>query len=244
VARVTWQAAYLVSRKDETADAVTLVFGVPEWPGHLPGQHVDVRLTAADGYSTQRSYSIATPDRGASVHLTVQVVEDGEVSPFLARDLAIGDPVELRGPIGGWFVWRPSHVGPVLLVAGGSGVVPLMAMVRARHEAGNASPMHLVYSARSPADVLYAAELERRARLDDGLRVTLAYTRSAPAGYARAAGRIRAEELAEWAPPAGADAVTYVCGPTGFVDAVANSLVDLGHSEHSIRTERFGPSGG
>jgi ferredoxin-NADP reductase len=244
VARVTWQAAYLVSRKDETADAVTLVFGVPEWPGHLPGQHIDVRLTAADGYSTQRSYSIATPDHGGSLDLTVQVVEDGEVSPFLARDLAIGDPVELRGPIGGWFVWRPSEVGPVLLVAGGSGLVPLMAMVRARHEAGNTSPMHLVYSVRTPADGLYADELERRARLDDGLRVTTVYTRSAPAGSERPPGRLSAGELASWAFPVGSGAVTYVCGPTGFVDAVANSLVDLGHDEHSIRTERFGPSGG
>jgi ferredoxin-NADP reductase len=244
VARVTWRAAYLVSRKDETAEAVTLVFGVTDWPGHLPGQHVDVRLTAPDGYSTQRSYSIATPDHGASLDLTVQVVEDGEVSPFLARDLAIGDPVELRGPIGGWFVWRPTQVEPVLLVAGGSGLVPLMAMVRARHEEGNASPMHLVYSVRTPGDVLYAAELERRARLDDGLRVTFAYTRSAPDGSPRPAGRIRPEELAEWAPAAGSGAVSYVCGPTGFVDAVANTLVDLGHDEHSIRTERFGPTGG
>ncbi len=244
MARVTWQPAYLVSRKDESAEAVTLVFGIPEWPGHVPGQHVDVRLTAPDGYSTQRSYSIATPDHGASLDLTVQVVEDGEVSPFLAHDLAIGDPVEIRGPIGGWFVWRPAQVGPVLLVGGGSGVVPLMAMVRARHEAGNASPMHLVYSVRTPSDVLYAAELERRARLDDGLRVTMVFTRSAPEGTARAAGRVRPEELAEWAFPVGEGAVTFVCGPTGFVDAVANSLVDLGHDEHSIRTERFGPSGG
>ena len=250
MARVTWQPAYLVSRKDETAEAVTLAFGVPEWPGHLPGQHVDVRLTAADGYSTQRSYSIATPDHGGSVDLTVQVVEDGEVSPVLARDLAIGDPVEIRGPIGGWFVWPPAQAGPVLLVGGGSGVVPLMAMVRARHEAGSAAPMHLVYSVRTPADVLYAAELERRARLDDGLRVTMVFTRSAPdasagsAASARGVGRIRLDELGEWAFPVGSGAVTFVCGPTGFVDAVANSLVDLGHDEHSIKTERFGPSGG
>ena len=242
--RVTWQVAYLVSRKDETADSVTLVLGVPEWPGHLPGQHVDVRLTADDGYSTQRSYSLAAPDRGGQVELTVQVVEDGEVSPFLARDLAIGDPIELRGPIGGWFVWDPARSGAVFLLGGGSGVVPLMAMVRARHEAGSAVPMHLVYSVRSPADVLYADELARRARLGDGLTVTIAYTRSAPEGDSRGAHRVSAEELAAWAPSAGSGVATYVCGPTAFVDTMANALVDLGHDEHTIRTERFGPSGG
>ncbi len=246
MARVTWQVAYLVSHRDETPDAVTLVLGVPEWPGHLPGQHVDVRLTAPDGYSAQRSYSLAAPDRGAQVELTVQVVPDGEVSAFLARDYAVGDPVELRGPVGGWFVWRPdtdASAEPVLLVGGGSGVVPLMAMVRARHKSGSAAPMHLVYSVRTPADVLYAAELERRGRLDDGLTVTLAYTRSAPEGDARGAQRITADELAAWAPVQSGQRV-YVCGPTGFVDAVADALVDLGHDEHTIRTERFGPSGG
>ncbi|WP_076262933.1 ferredoxin reductase [Intrasporangium flavum] len=246
MARVTWQVAYLVSRKDETPDAVTLVLGVPEWPGHLPGQHVDVRLTAPDGYSAQRSYSLAAPDHGAQVELTVQVVQDGEVSSFLARDYAVGDPVEVRGPVGGWFVWSPqvgAAAAPVLLLGGGSGVVPLMAMVRARHESGSTAPMHLVYSVRTPADVLYADELERRGRLDDGLTVTVAYTRSAPPGDARGAHRITAEELAAWAPYREGQR-TYVCGPTGFVDAVADALVDLGHDEHTIRTERFGPSGG
>jgi ferredoxin-NADP reductase len=246
MARVTWQVAYLVSRRDETPDAVTLVLGVPEWPGHLPGQHVDVRLTAPDGYSAQRSYSLAAPDHGAQVELTVQVVPDGEVSSFLARDYAVGDPIEVRGPVGGWFVWRPdagASADPVLLVGGGSGVVPLMAMVRARHETGSAAPMHLVYSVRTPADVLYAAELERRARLDDGLTVTLAYTRSAVEGDPRGAHRITPDELAAWAPVRSGQRV-YVCGPTGFVDAVADTLVDLGHDEHTIRTERFGPSGG
>ena len=246
MARVTWQVAYLVSRRDETPDAVTLVLGVPEWPGHLPGQHVDVRLTAPDGYSAQRSYSLAAPDHGAQVELTVQVVQDGEVSPFLARDYAVGDPVELRGPVGGWFVWDPgadASAAPVLLVGGGSGVVPLMAMLRARHESVSPAPMHLVYSVRTPSDVLYAAELERRARLDDGLTVTVAYTRSAPEGDTRGAHRITADELAAWAPVRNGQRV-YVCGPTAFVDAVADALVDLGHDEHTIRTERFGPSGG
>jgi len=242
--RVVWRTAHLVDRRPETPDAATLVFGVPGWPGHLPGQHVDVRLTADDGYSTQRSYSLATPDHGARIELTVQVVEDGEVSPFLARDLGIGDPVELRGPVGGWFVWLPEAVAPLLLVAGGSGVVPLMAMVRARHEAGNTSAAHLVYSVRTPGDVYYAAELERRARLDDGLRVTVVHTREAPPGSTREAHRLGAAELAELAFPAEADPVNYVCGPTSFVDTIATSLVELGHSDHSIRTERFGPTGG
>jgi len=246
MATVAWQVAYLVSRRDETPEAVTLTLGVPGWPGHLPGQHVDVRLTAEDGYSTQRSYSIAAPDHGAQLELTVQVVADGEVSPFLARDLAVGDPVEVRGPVGGWFVWHPPPDGaddPVLLVGGGSGVVPLMAMVRGRHESGGRAPMNLVYSVRTPEDVLYRDELERRARLDDGLTVTIAYTRSAPESDARGARRITAGELGSWA-PARPGLRTYVCGPTGFVDAVADALVDLGHGEHTIRTERFGPSGG
>src|SRR5690349_11745048 len=143
--RLAWRRADLVDRREETPSAVTLVLGVPGWPGHLPGQHVDVRLTAGDGYSTQRSYSLAAPDHGARVELTVQVVADGEVSPFLGRDLAVGDAVELRGPIGGWFVWKPGQPQRVLLLAGGSGVVPLMAMVRARHESGSSAPMRLVY---------------------------------------------------------------------------------------------------
>src|SRR5512144_2428627 len=167
--RLTWLEARLAERRREGCSAVTLLLGVPGWPGHLPGQHVDVRLTAEDGYSTQRSYSLAAPDHGARVELTVQVVEDGEVSPFLAEDLGIGDPVELRGPVGGWFVWSPGTTGPVLLVGGGSGVVPLMAMVRARDESGSAAPFHLVYSVRSPDEVYYAAELERRLRHEDGL---------------------------------------------------------------------------
>lgn len=241
--RLMWHPTRLVDRWDETGSAVTLVFGVPGWPGHLPGQHVDVRLTAEDGYSTQRSYSLAAPDHGARVELTVQVVEDGEVSPFLAKDLGIGDPVELRGPVGGWFVWRPGTPGPVFLAGGGSGVVPLMAMVRARHEAGSAAPFHLVYSVRSPDEVYYAAELERRVRHEDGLRVTVVHSRRAPLGASRPAGRLDAAELAELAWPAGREPLNFVCGPTGFVDEIATTLVTLGHPEHRVRTERFGASG-
>lgn len=242
-ARLAWHPAHLLDRWEETAAAVTLVFGVPGWPGHLPGQHVDVRLTAEDGYSTQRSYSLAAPDHGARVELTVQVVDDGEVSPFLAKDLGIGDPVELRGPVGGWFVWRPDVPEPVLLAGGGSGVVPLMAMVRARHEAGSSAPFHLVYSVRTPDDVYFAAELDRRRRHDDGLRVTVVHSRRAPLGASRPAGRLGAAELAELAWPAEREPVNFVCGPTGFVDEVAKILVALGHPDHRVRTERFGASG-
>ncbi|MFM6850770.1 MAG: ferredoxin reductase [Terrabacter sp.] len=241
---MSWQAAHLVSRRNETAEAVTLVFGVPRWPGHLPGQHVDVRLTADDGYSTQRSYSMAAPDHGAQVELTVQVVPAGEVSPFLARDLAVGDPVELRGPIGGWFVWHPQSTRPTLLLAGGSGVVPLMAMLRARHEAGNTVPMLLVYSVRTPTDAIYADELARRAARDEGLAVKLLHTRQAPTAGGRPVGRVTREELATWVRTLGVDSDVFVCGPTGFVDAAADALVDIGVPAGLVRTERFGPSGG
>jgi len=202
-----------------------------------------VRLTAEDGYSTQRSYSLAAPHRGEQVELTVQVVPDGEVSPFLARSLAIGDPIEVRGPVGGWFVWEPDADGHVMLIGGGSGVVPLMAMARARQEAGNGSPMRLVYSVRTPQDVFYAAELERRMGHDEGLEVTVAYTRLAPAGSPRPAHRLDMAILAELAWPAESRPVNFVCGPTDFVDAMATALVELGHGEQMIRTERFGPSG-
>jgi ferredoxin-NADP reductase len=239
-ARLGWRRAELVARRDETPSAVTLVLGVPGWPGHLAGQHVDVRLTADDGYSTQRSYSVATPDHGARIELTVQVVSDGEASPFLARGLAVGDPVELRGPVGGWFVWRPGQPQRVLLLAGGSGVVPLMAMVRARHESGSGVPMHLVYSVRTPADVIYADELRQRADQDDGLRVSVVHTRQAASDPERSAHRLDAADLAVLVWPAAEDVLTFVCGPTGFVDTVADALVSLDYDGRAIRTERFG----
>jgi ferredoxin-NADP reductase len=241
--RLTWLEARLAERRREGCSAVTLLLGVPGWPGHLPGQHVDVRLTAEDGYSAQRSYSLAAPDHGARVELTVQVIQDGEVSPFLAEELGLGDPVELRGPVGGWFVWRPEQNRPVLLVGGGSGVVPLMAMVRARHETGSQAPFHLVYSVRGPGDVYYAAELDRLARRYDGLRVTVVYSRQAPVAASRPAGRLQAAELAELAWPPEREPMNFVCGPTSFVDEVASTLVSLGHPDHLIRTERFGAGG-
>jgi ferredoxin-NADP reductase len=248
--------ARLVERRPETPTATTLVLDVPGWPGHLPGQHIDLRLTAEDGYRAQRSYSIASATDGERFELTVQQVPDGEVSSYLVDGFTVGDPVEVRGPVGGWFVWQPAEPGPVLLVGGGSGVVPLMSMLRARAAAGSPAPFHLVYSTRTPQDVYYAAELDRRTATDPGLSVALVYTRRAPPGYPRAPGRIAAGDLAVagWTPsrspsdghaPAAAPATTcYVCGPTGFVEAVADTLVALGHDPGQVRTERFGPTGG
>ncbi|EWT01996.1 oxidoreductase [Intrasporangium oryzae NRRL B-24470] len=241
-ARRAWRSATLADRRPETAQAVTLVLDVPDWPGHVPGQHVDVRLTSEDGYRATRSYSVAAPTDGDALELTVQRVPDGEVSTFLCDDLRRGDTVEVRGPLGGWFVWRPGQPGPVLLVAGGSGVVPLMSMLRAR-PAGSASPFRLVYSARSPEDLLYREELARRAAENDGVEVGLVFTRSAPEGDRRGVGRLRPEDLTGhgWSVD---DAPTcYVCGPTGFVESAAAHLVALGHPPERIRTERFGPSG-
>jgi ferredoxin-NADP reductase len=236
--RLTWRVARLAGTRAETATARTLVFDVPGWPGHLAGQHVDVRLTAEDGYSTQRSYSLAAPADGDRLELTVQNVPDGEVSPYLTEVLSPGDPVEIRGPVGGWFVWRPTTTAPVLLVAGGSGIVPLMAMIRAHRQAGAGVPFRLVYSVRTPADRYYAEEL---ARPQPGLEVAHVYTRAAPDG--RRPGRMTAADLDEHGRPAGAGPDCFVCGPTGFVEAAAGHLLALGHDARRIKTERFGPTG-
>ena len=246
--RLSWRVAELAAVRDETPTARTLVLAVPGWPGHQPGQHVDVRLTAADGYSAQRSYSIASAggQQGAvpSLELTVQRLADGEVSPYLTQVLAVGDPLELRGPIGGWFVWDTAGGQPVLLVAGGSGIVPLMAMIRARAVAGGRVPFRLIYSVRDPGTALYAAELAERERAGDGLTVSYVYTRAAPAGSGLPTGRISGSVIAAAGFPAGQAPAVFVCGPTGFVEATADLLVDAGHDPHAIKTERFGPSGG
>jgi ferredoxin-NADP reductase len=241
--RLTWRVSTVTSVRDETATARTIALKVPGWPGHHAGQHVDVRLTAADGYSAQRSYSIASAPDGDHLELTVQRLPDGEVSPYLAQVLAAGDLLELRGPIGGWFAWEPAPA-PVLLVAGGSGVVPLMAMIRTRAATGTHSPFRLVYSVRGPGDALYAAELAERQRVDDWLQVGYVYTRTTPAGWPVPPGRIAAGALAApgWAPDR--NPAVFVCGPTGFVEATANLLVNTGHDPRTIKTERFGPSGG
>ncbi|MGX6607152.1 ferredoxin reductase [Micromonosporaceae bacterium Da 78-11] len=244
--RLTWRAATLVEVRQETPSARTLVLDVPDWPGHLPGQHVDVRLTAPDGYVAQRSYSIASawspakdPEHGR-VELTVQRLDDGEVSPYLTDTLEVGDQLELRGPVGGWFVWREKQTAPVLLVAGGSGVVPLMAMVRARGDAGGRQPFRLIYSVRTPQDACYADELRRRVRDDPGLDVHFIYTRKAPEGWPTPPKRIDVAALNSWGWPPDFGPDCYVCGPTTFVETAADILVALGHDPKRIRTERFG----
>ena len=226
----------------ETPRVKTIVFDVPGWPGHRAGQHVDVRLTAEDGYQAERSYSIASAANGSRLELTVERLADGEVSPYLTDELRPGDRIELRGPVGGYFVWEPVQGGPVLLVAGGSGVVPLMAIARTRAAAGSDAEMHMLLSSRSWDDVIYRDELERLA--GGGLTVVHTLTRSQPPGWTGYARRVDAEMLAAVAPPPDVHPSAYVCGPTPFVEAVAEALVGLGHEPPRIRTERFGPTGG
>jgi ferredoxin-NADP reductase len=242
--RLTWQVADLVERIDETPQVRSLVLDVPNWPGHQPGQHVDVRLTAADGYRAERSYSIATPADGTRVAITVERIDDGEVSPYLVDELQVGDKLELRGPIGGYFVWQPSDGGPLFLAAGGSGLVPLMAMVRARIRDGGDVPVRLLVSSRSADDVIYNGELGAIAAGHDGVEVIQTLTRAQPPGWSGYRRRVDREMLADVAWPATDKPRCYVCGPTGFVEAVATSLVELGHQPQNIRTERFGPTGG
>jgi ferredoxin-NADP reductase len=239
--RRAWRPAHLVERRPETESASTLVLEVTGWPGHLAGQHVDVRLTAPDGYQAARSYSLAAPTNGDRIEITVQRVPDGEVSSYLADEAGNGDTVEVRGPVGGWFVWKPDSV-PVLLVAGGSGVVPLMAMIRSR-DGVSPTPFRLIYSVRTPDDRIYDHELRRRATEDSGLDITFLYTRTAPAGEPRSVGRITAQDLLTYGWRPDLEPTCYVCGPTPFVETVADLLIDLGHDPTRIRTERFGPTG-
>ena len=240
--RLTWQVAEVVDVVAETPRVKTIAFDVPDWRGHRAGQHVDVRLTAEDGYQAQRSYSIASAPDGTRVELTIERIDDGEVSPYLADDLEAGDQIELRGPVGGYFVWEPSQGGPLLLVAGGSGVVPLMAMIRHRTAAGSDAATRLLFSSRGWDDVIYREELERLH--GGGLTVVHTLTRSQPRGWTGYARRVDAEMLAEVGPGPAERPRVYVCGPTPFVEAVAEALVHLGHEPRGIKTERFGPTGG
>jgi ferredoxin-NADP reductase len=240
--RLTWQVGTVTEIRTETETARTVVLDVPDWPGHLAGQHLDVRLTAPDGYRASRSYSLASAWTGATIELTVEQVPDGEVSPYLVDVLKVGDPLEVRGPVGGWFVWKPEQAGPVQLIGGGSGVVPLMAMLRAHAAAGSAAPARLLYSVRRPSSVIYVNDLKELASSDD-VTLTFAYTREAPPGEPRV-GRVDAELLKAVAFAPEDEPTIYVCGPTPFVETVADLLVEAGHSPALVRTERFGPTGG
>ena len=237
--RLNWLAATVISKRDETPRVRSIVFECPMWEGHMPGQHVDIRLTAEDGYQAQRSYSIASAPEDDHLVLTVERLQDGEVSPYLFDVLEPGDQLEMRGPIGRYFVWEVDTGGPLMLIAGGSGVVPFRAMLRHRQAARAEVPTRLLYSARTLPNVVYRGELTAA----DGVDVRLALTREKPEAWDGYGRRIDAAILAEtaWAP---ADRpLTYVCGPTAFVETVANCLVDLGHDPASVRTERFGPTG-
>ncbi len=225
----------------ETPRAASLVLDLPQWPGHRPGQHVDVRLTADDGYQAQRSYSIASAPHEGQLVLTVERLDDGEVSPYLVDELRPGDELELRGPIGGYFVWDEPLGGPLLWVAGGSGVVPFRAMWRHRRGIRSTVPVRLLYSARSLPLLIYSAELEELIR--DGVDVAVTLTREQPEDWRGHRGRIDRDLLAEVGWPPGDRPLVYVCGPTAFVETTADALVDLGHDPSRIRTERFGGTG-
>jgi ferredoxin-NADP reductase len=241
--RLSWQVATVARLVDETARTRSIVLDPPAWPGHKAGQHLDVRLTAEDGYQAERSYSIASAPEDDHLVLTVERLEDGEVSPYLVDELRPGDELELRGPVGGYFVWEASVGGPLLLVAGGSGVVPLRAMLRHHRAVGSTVPARLLYSARSLDEVIYRDELTTLSdRGEVDVRFTL--TRSQPEGWSGYRRRIDGDLLAEIAWPAADRPLVYVCGPTAFVETAAQALVDLGHDPGRIKTERFGPTGG
>ncbi|MGW1223880.1 ferredoxin reductase [Streptomyces sp. NPDC001515] len=231
-----WRRARLTAREPQTATGRTLRFEVPGWPGHRPGQHVDVRLTADDGYQAVRSYSLAAPADGDTVELGVQSAPDGEVSPYLTDVLPVGAEVELMGPLGGWFVWTPRDRGPLLLVAGGCGIVPLMAMLRARRAAEpSGDPCALLCSVRGPDELWYTKDLTDPTGSED---IRIVYTRRTGPGVSRPAGRVTRDDFGGL--PASPDTRCYVCGPTGFVERAADLLQSLGHPPQTIRTERFG----
>jgi ferredoxin-NADP reductase len=239
-----WRVATVAAVKPESARAKAILFDVPGWPGHLAGQHLDLRLTAEDGYRTQRSYSISSaPDGKPQLEITVERLDDGEVSPFLLDELRKGDQIELRGPIGGYFTWMPGGGGPLLLVGGGSGVAPLMAMLRARTHAGDRTPIRLLYSARTVDELLYSAELDALAEGNEGFELIRTLTRGAPEGWTGEQGRIGREMLMLRGFPPEDRSRIFVCGPTPFVEATADALVALGHDGRCIKTERFGPTG-
>ena len=234
-----WRPGRVVQTLEATPSARILRVQVPGWPGNDAGQHVDIRLTAEDGYQAVRSYSIGSYGPGETIELAVDEIPEGEVSPYLVRDVLPGDDLEVKGPLGGYFVWRPGGEAPVQLIAGGSGIVPLMAIVRAATDAGAVASVRLLYSVRTEADAIYREELARAAA-DGGVGLTWRYTRAAPDGWQGQVGRVDDDVLraATWEPER--QPIVYVCGPTGFVEHVADALVGLGHPAALIRTERFG----
>jgi ferredoxin-NADP reductase len=242
--RLTWQLGEVAEVIQETARVSSLVLEVADWPGHLAGQHVDVRLTAEDGYQAQRSYSIASPPENPRVSLTVERLDDGEVSPYLVGELRVGDKIELRGPIGGYFVWEAGDERPLLLLAGGSGIVPLMAMIRHHAAAGASAPVRLLYSSRSIDDVIYKDELAILSAGVRRLQVSHTLTRSQPLGWEGYSRRIDGEMLAEVAWPRKDTPAAFICGPTAFVETAAGLLVESGYDASWIKTERFGATGG
>ena len=242
--RLVWQLATVLSLIQETPNVTSLVLNVPDWRGHRAGQHLDVRLTAADGYQVERSYSIGSAPTEEQVTLTVERLDDGEVSPYLTETLVPGDMLEVRGPIGGWFTWRPEDGGPLLLVAGGSGIVPLRAMLRERAAVQSPVPVQLLYSARSEEQIIYRVELDRFAAANSDVHVVYTLTRSQPAGWQGYHRRIDRTMLEEVGWPPAQHPLVFVCGPTSLVEAAASACVDLGYPAERIKTERFGPTGG
>jgi ferredoxin-NADP reductase len=242
--KLAWRIGEVVETSPETPRTKSLFLEIPGWDGHRAGQHVDVRLTAEDGYQAQRSYSIASAPENGRVELLIERLDDGEVSPYLTEELRAGDGLELRGPIGGWFAWDAREGGPLLLVAGGSGIAPLMAIIRHRQAAGNEVPARLLFSSRSYEEVIFREELESLAAGDETLEIIHTLTRSAPPGWQGYDRRIDEEMLGEVAFSPDERPLAFVCGPTPLVEAVATTLVGLGHEPARVKTERFGPTGG
>jgi ferredoxin-NADP reductase len=238
--RLSWQLASVDEVVEETPRVRTIVLDVPDWPGHRAGQHLDIRLTAEDGYRAEREYSIASAP-GEPVAITVERLDDGEVSPYLTEELRVGDRIEVRGPIGGYFVWGPEDGGPLMLVAGGSGIVPLRSMLRHRERSGVDVPVRLLYSSRSLEDVIYRAELDEPR---DGVEIIHTLTRKQPPDWMGYSRRVDAELLSEVGWPTDQSPQTFVCGPTSFVETVAAGLVQLGYRPERVKTERFGATGG
>jgi ferredoxin-NADP reductase len=241
--RLAWRTAEITAVRNEAAHARSLVLRVDGWQGHDAGQHIDVRLTAADGYQAQRSYSISSAPEATQLELLVDFVPDGEVSPYLTREARVGDRFELRGPIGGYFIWTAAYGGPLLLVAGGSGIAPLASILAYRAVAAPGLPTHVLYSVRTAEDIIFNERLEAWRRADPALAVSLTLTRSAPSQWRSYRRRIDAAMLREVAFDAADAPLAYVCGPTAMVEHAADALVSIGYAAGRIRTERFGPSG-